>query len=320
MPRSLRYLKALADPTRLRLARVLARHELAVSEVVRVLGMGQSRISRHLTILAQGGVVESRREGLWVYYRAAADGFWQALLGALEALDEGDGEARAATERDAAGAAAVVKERAVTVRRFFDARAGEWDTLERELLGRFDLEGVVSRLINGISPRPAVAVDVGCGTGALLQALASCAVMTIGVDSSSRMLERARDRFGARLGVELRLGEAEHLPLGDGEADLALMSMSLHHLAEPEAGLREVARVLSPGGTLVLVELERHDREELRAAHGDRWLGFERAALDDMAGRSGLTRVGGESHELPGGLRLAMHLYGRNGGKSDGHR
>jgi SAM-dependent methyltransferase len=317
----LAFLKALADPVRFRLAGVLSRHELSVNEIVGILDMGQSRVSRHLTILAQSGIAQSRREGLSVYYRVSPDGPARSLLEALEGLAVADPAARETAEADLRRATEVVRERGARTRRFFDTRAGEWDRLARDLLGDLDLGAVVVELLDRLPVRPAVAVDIGCGTGALMESLAPRVDRTIGVDSSPRMLERARRRFEGRDSVELRLGEAEHLPLGDGEADLALMSMTLHHLAEPRAGLGEVARVTRPGGAFILVELEGHRREELREEQADRWLGFDRDEVRDMARAAGLTLEEQRSVELPKGLRLGTYLFAlTNGGERDGQR
>jgi SAM-dependent methyltransferase len=315
-------LKALADPTRLRLVSVLGRHELAVSEILRVLDMGQSRVSRHLTILAHAGLLASRRDGLWVYYRAESQGDVRPLLDVVESLKAADPEEAATADADARRAELVVAERTATTRRFFDDRAGEWESLARDVLGELDLAASVGEVLDGLRPRPEVAVDVGCGTGTLLEAIAPRAGRTIGVDSSPRMLERARRRFDGREGVELRLGEAEHLPLRDGEAGLVVVSMTLHHLAEPAAGLAEIARTTARGGRLLLVELERHDREDLRDAHGDRWLGFDRAALIDLARGAGFTLETDHAHELPRGLVLGMYLFRKttDGGKRNGQR
>ena len=320
MSKSLRYLKALADPTRLRLVRVLSQVELSVNEIVRLLDMGQSRVSRHLAILAQGGLLESRREGLWVYYRATPESPARPLLDALEALEWADPGARETAKADLKRAKAALVERGSRTRQFFDARAGEWDRLSLELLGGFDLAAFLAMIVDDLAVNPGVAVDIGCGTGALLGLLADRSRRAIGVDSSPRMLDRAGRRFGARSAVELRLGEAEHLPLRDGEVDLALMSLALHHLAEPRAGLAEVARVCGRDGVFVLVELGPHDHEELREAQGDRWLGFEPRALGVMAGAAGFVMERKRRHELPSGLRLWIYVFRKNGngGKRNG--
>lgn len=292
-----------------------------MNEIVRLLDMGQSRVSRHLTILAQSGLAQSRREGLSVYYKVRPEGAVATILESLRELVDSDPEARSTADRDLSHAALAVQERGARSRQFFDARAGEWDRLAREVLGEVDVGSLVVDLMGHLRARPAVAVDIGCGTGALLDALCTRADRVIGVDSSPRMLERARRRFDGDRGVDLRLGEAEHLPLGDGEADLAVMSMTLHHLAEPEAGLREVSRVTGTAGAFVLAELTGHDREDLREEHGDRWLGFDREAVLAMAGQTGFTIVEERSQELPRGLRLGLYLFLKTtGGKKNGQR
>jgi ArsR family transcriptional regulator len=233
-----------------------------------------------------------------------------------------DREDLATTMRDLERAQSVVQERSATTRSFFDARAAEWDRLSREVLGDLDLPAQVGAILGLLRSRPESAVDIGCGTGTLLEVLAATAARSIGVDSSPRMLERARRRFEGRPEVEVRLGEAEHLPLGDGEAQLVLMSMTLHHLAEPEAGLREVARVTTRGGSLLIVELAPHDLEDLRDAQGDRWLGFDRGELLALARGAGYELAEERSFDLPRGLGLATYLFRKtmNGGARNGQR
>lgn len=272
MSDALKYFKALSDETRLRLMHILARHEVSVNELVAILEMGQSRVSRHLKILAEAGLARFRRDGLWVFY-AAADGgeglaFWKAVAPFCAGGPVQDGDLRMASQ--------IIEERTRTTRQFFNAIAEHWDTLSREVLGAFDLPAAVAAAV----PVPcAVAVDLGCGTGTVLETLREKAALVIGVDGSPRMLELSRRRFADDTTLSLRIGELDHLPLSDGEADFACINMVLHHLSEPATALREIRRVLRPGGVLFVADFDRHQDERMRNEYGDRWLGFAEADL-----------------------------------------
>ncbi len=292
-------LRALADETRLRLYNILCRQELNVNEIVRVLAMGQSRISRHLKILTEGGLLHSRRDGLWVYYSASEEGELQSLGSAVRRLIEGESTAR----DDLARTREIVQERSRRTRQFFDTIAGSWEKLKREIFGEFDLN---AELI-GFIGRCGTAVDVGCGTGDLLELLQEKADRSIGVDSSPGMLEQARKRFERRNHIELRLGEVEHLPLRDGEADLAVMNMVLHHISEPQRALREVGRILTPGDTFIIAELDKHGLDSMREAFGDRWLGFERGIMRGWLENEGFALTQEKEFELNRRLKLIVY-------------
>ena len=153
------------------------------------------------------------------------------------------------------------------------------------MLGDLDLSGLVA---GALPPCQAVA-DLGCGTGALLARLRERAELAIGVDNSARMLDMAGTRLAGQAGVSLRLGELTHLPLRDGEVQAAVLSMVLHHLPEPDAALAEAARVIAPGGTLVVAELDSHEAEDMREIHGDYRLGFSVPDLTALVAGAGFT-------------------------------
>jgi len=278
--------KALADPCRLRLAAVLLRGEFTVQELTRIMGMGQSRISRHLKILTEAGVLSVKRQGTWSYYRA---GEANAFFGAIRPAFELELEQLPERHDDLAALAAVLDERRKKSLEFFDRHARQWDTLARTLLPIPDyLESLL-----GLVPAVATLLEIGVGTGALLPLLSTRAGEVIGVDHSPAMLEEARRRLAAagESHVELRLGEMTHLPLMDGGAGCVVANMVLHHAADPLAVLKEMVRVLEPGGSVVLADLARHEREWAREQLADQWLGFEEEELRAWCKSAGLEKI-----------------------------
>lgn len=275
-------LKALSDPSRLRLVAVLARGEFTVQELTAVLGMGQSRISRHLKILMDAGILAVQRQGTWAYYRLEGDNrFFAAIRPALEDHLEELPE-RAA---DLGGLARVMEARRRRSQEFFDRHARQWDALAREVLSTAEY---LDRLLESIPPCETL-LEVGLGTGGLLAHLSERANRVIGVDHSPAMIEEARGRVAAEglVGVELRLGEMSHLPLPDGECDVALLNMVLHHAARPVEVLKELHRVLSGRGTLLIADLVAHRRDWVRERLADQWLGFEAAELSNWLASAG---------------------------------
>lgn len=291
----LAWFKALADETRLRLVRILSRQELAVAEIVAVLGMGQSRVSRHLGILVGCGLLASRRDGAWTFYRAATTGpaadFLERVAPCLE---------QGGPPEDFTAVEAVLRERRSETRRLFNAIAPDWGRLRREILGECD----PAALVREVMPQVGTAVDLGCGPGDLLPSLAERAAAVIGVDSSPSMLALA-ERRSAGLAVSVRMGELEHLPMADGEADFAVLCLSLHHLADPQAALAEARRVLTPQGRLVIIDFTPHGDETMRRRFGDRWLGFSREQLSAWLDRSGFTLTDWSAYPVNKGLVAA---------------
>ncbi|WP_136514145.1 ArsR/SmtB family transcription factor [Geomonas edaphica] len=279
--------KALADPCRLRLVGVLLNAELTVQELTQIMGMGQSRISRHLKILAEAGVLAVKRQGTWSYYRAGdANPFFCAIRPEFERELEQLPERR----EDLAAVAQALEARRKRSQEFFDRHAAQWDQLSRTLLPVPEYQ---KSLLDKV-PEAAVLLEIGVGTGVLLAELARRAGRVIGVDHSPAMLEEARRRL-AKVGVqgaELRLGDMNHLPLADGGAGCVVANMVLHHAARPETVLAEIARVLAPQGTLLVADLARHEQEWAREQLADQWLGFEDGELKGWlkgAGFSGIT-------------------------------
>jgi len=265
----LNLLKSLADPCRLRLVAVLLRGEFTVQELTRMFGMGQSRISRHLKILTEAGILTVKRQGTWSYYRVGEkNSLFNALLPALEqGLEQ-----LPHRENDLASLAQILEERRRRSLEFFDRHARQWDDLCRSLLPVSEyLDTLLAAVPAGIT-----VLEVGVGTGGLLTELEDKNRTVIGVDHSPAMLEEARRRLLASglSGIELRLGEMTHLPLPNESVGCVVANMVLHHAPDPAAVLGEIRRVLTPGGLLLLADLARHEREWVREQLADQWLGF----------------------------------------------
>jgi len=275
-------LKSLSDPCRLRLVAILLHSELTVQELTCILRMGQSRISRHLKILSDAGVLTVKRQGTWSYYRVG-DGnkFFCAIRPAFEReldnLPERSG--------DLAALALILEQRRRRSQEFFDQHARQWDELARTLL---PVPDYLPRLLE-LVPASVTLLEIGFGTGKLLTELAQRAERVIGVDHAPAMLEEARRRLESEgvTGIELRLGEMTHLPLSDASVACVVANMVLHHAAEPVAVLTEIRRVLKTGGLLILADLARHERESAREQLADQWLGFEEAELSGWLNTSG---------------------------------
>jgi ArsR family transcriptional regulator len=275
-------IKALADPSRLRLVAVLTRGEFTVQELTAILGMGQSRISRHLKILTDAGILAVQRQGTWAYYRLAGGNlFFTAIRPALEERLSELPERPA----DLEGIGRVMEARRKRSQEFFDRHARQWDSLAREVLSTADY---LDRLLESV-PSCATILEVGLGTGGLLAKLRERAEWVIGVDHSPAMIEEAWRRVAAEglSGVDLRLGEMSHLPLPDGECDMALLNMVLHHAARPLEVLNELNRVLSSRGSLLIADLVAHRSDWVRESLADQWLGFEADELSSWLAAAG---------------------------------
>lgn len=291
--------KALSDETRLRLIQVLGKYELNVNELTALLGMGQSRVSRHLKILAESGLLTARRDGLWVFYSHArgteAADLWRALTAFINPEEEPfAGDLRLARK--------ILDERDVDTRHLFNNLAEDWDRINREIMGDFDLTAALLNLM----PECDTAVDLGCGTGVVMAGLKRKAGRLIGVDGSPRMLELARRRFAGDETVSLRIGELDHLPLADGEAQFACLNMVLHHLSHPDAALREIHRILAPGAWLVVTDFDKHEMEAMRTEYGDRWLGFSPDEIKTILNRTGFEAEDPLSIPVHRGLRVLL--------------
>lgn len=292
-------LKALADPVRLRLVALLAHGELTVQELTEILRMGQSRISRHLKILCDAGVLTAKRQGTWGYYRLAGG---NAFFTRMRPLLEEQLAALPGRQDDLEGLTRVLDERRRRTREFFDAHARQWDVLAREVL---PTAAYRSTLLAAV-PEGGCLVEVGVGTGKLLAELRQRAATVIGIDNSAPMLEEAGRQvlLEGLTEIDLRLGDMAHLPVPDRGADTAVLNMVLHHAPQPLTVLAEVRRILRPDGTLLIADFCRHEAEWARERLADQWLGFEVPELTAWLRQAGFhpepaQMVVGRGLELP---------------------
>lgn len=282
--------KTLADPTRVRILRLLEQHELIVGELMDILGMAQSRVSRHLAILREAGVLSDRREGTFVAYRLVLpeDGPWRDAWELARASLAGD----PTSDRDDTllrRALARRKAKSTSGRSFFDAVGPEWDAL-RTVFGDDLLRARAMAAL--VTPKLRVA-DIGTGTGILALELARLGLDVVAIDRSEGMLEAAREKWrttgsDASGQVEFRSGDAHALPLEDESVDAAFAHMVLHSLEEPDRAIAEMARILRPGGKLILADFLSHEHLWMREELGLLWLGFEPAELRAWLDAAGL--------------------------------
>jgi SAM-dependent methyltransferase len=263
------HMSALSDPTRCRMLLLLEKHELTVSELCAVLQMPQSSVSRHLKTLADDDWVMSRRDGTSRFYSMPVD---ELDLGArqLWPIIREQVAATTAAGQDERRLRGVLTRRRAKSQEFFARAAGDWDGLREGLFGDTFYLWAVLGLID-----PALVVgDLGCGTGQLAGTIAPYVRRVIAVDGSTDMLDAARRRLAEAGNVELRQGELESLPLADSELNAAMLSLVLHYSPDPQRALHEVARVVQPGGRVLVVDMQPHEREEYQQQMGHVWLGF----------------------------------------------
>ena len=277
-------LTALADSTRSRMLLLLERNELTVSELCGVLQLPQSTVSRHLKTLADW--VSSRRDGTSRYYTLALDErgpstrrLWSLLREHVSATPGADQDARRLK--------GILSRRQSKSQEFFESAAGQWDKLREELFGGASHLQALPALVDDRW----VVGDLGCGTGQVAAALAPFVARVIAVDRSGDMLQAARRRVRDAGNVEVRRGDLEALPIADGELDAATLLLVLHHIPDPAAVLVEAARVLRPGGRLVISDMLPHDHEEYRQQMGHVWLGFSDEQLRRLVAGAGLERI-----------------------------
>jgi ubiquinone/menaquinone biosynthesis C-methylase UbiE len=297
-------LKAIAETTRIRILFVLSHGELNVSELTYILGQSQPRVSRHLKLMAEAGLLTRHKEGNWVLFRLRDEGLGGALARSLvDMLPGGD----ALLVGDMARLDEVRRQREEKAQTYFSANAARWSQLRSLHVDEANVEQAMRRMVG---PEPfQTLVDLGTGTGRILDVFSSAAKMRYGIDASRDMLAMARanlERTDTK-SVQLRQADIYALPLADGLADLVTIHQVLHFLDEPQRALLEARRILKADGKLLIVDFAPHDLEELRDQHAHRRLGISAEQMAGWMARAGLVL---DKHEVldPPWLKSAKGL------------
>lgn len=296
--------RALADPTRLRILALLRSMDLSVGELAQVLGQSQPRVSRHVKILCDAGLAERRKEGSWVFVMPGKADLIAPVVAALDAW--GQLEADHWAVADVARLAAVRADRAAAAQAWFAEHAGEWDAIRSMHVAEEQIEAAMKVALG--EGEIAQLIDIGTGTGRMLELFAGQAENALGIDRSSEMLRLARVKLAERglTHAELRQADLYALPLGDEQADAAILHHVLHFAQQPGAAIREAARVLMPGGRLLIVDFAPHEHEDLRALYAHVRLGFSDEQLLGWFDAAGLLPVRTETLE---GGELTVKLW-----------
>lgn len=303
-------LEALGEPTRLRLAALLAEAELTVTELTTILGQSQPRVSRHLKLMVDAGLVERHREGAWAFFRLQDSGVENAgsaqlVKETLAAIDPTDDILSADKNR----LVQVRAERARTADHYFSQHARDWDRLRALHVAEADVE---TALLAAIGDGPFMAaLDLGTGTGRMLEILAGRATRAVGVDSSPAMLSVARanlERAGLK-NAQVRHGDIYALPVERDAYDIVIIHQVLHYLDDPARAIREACRTLRPGGRLFVVDFAPHDQEFLRAEHAHRRLGFTSQEICDALADAGLERPTSNTVKADHDTKLTVTIW-----------
>lgn len=288
-------LRAIAEPTRLRILWLCARGELSVTELVQILGQSQPRISRHLKLLTEAGLLERFREGSWVFHRVAREGLGAAVAKQLlDLLNNDDPD----ITMDAARLADVKEERAKIAADYFSANAADWDRIRSLHIDDQDVERALSELFPATGVKDLL--DIGTGTGRMLELFADRIESGHGIDLSRDMLAVARanlEHAGVRH-CSVRQGDLYQLPYPPQSFDVVTIHQVLHFMDEPGRAINEATRVLRPGGVLLLVDFAPHTREEFRTDYSHRRLGFSDAEVAAWFKAAGLNIQ--KTKHLPG--------------------
>ncbi len=286
MTKILEIFAALADPTRLRIVSLLRAMELSVGEIAQALGQSQPRVSRHVKILADAGIAERRKEGSWVFLGLGEAKRIAPLLAAIDAWTAEYGEDHWVVA-DNARLAAIRADRASAAEEYFNAHAAEWDAMRSLHVAESEVEAAVRAALAGRNIGRLV--DIGTGTGRMIELFGAQAESAIGVDRSPEMLRLARAKLAATSSpADLRQGDMYTLPLASASADVVILHQVLHYAQQPNAAIAEAARLLAPGGRLLVVDFGPHEKEELRSKHAHARLGFADEQIANWFAAAGL--------------------------------
>lgn len=297
--------RALGDPTRLRVIHLLRAMELAVGEIAQVVGQSQPRVSRHVRILAEAGLVERRKEGNWVFLRLSRDEAVAPFMQLFDRLQPSDAE-RLWQAADLARLAAVRADRARAAESYFAERAEEWDAIRSLHVPEAEVETAMRSLLTG-EPIGHL-LDIGTGTGRMIELFGGEARAVIALDRSPDMLRLARAKLPQDAGDKyaLLLGDFLDLPLDAASVDTVLLHQVLHYAQDPEAVIAEAARVAGSEGRVLIADFAPHEREELRTRDQHARLGFSNEQIEGWFAQAGLALDRVET--LPG-QELTVQLW-----------
>lgn len=305
--------RALGDPTRLRVVHLLREMELAVGEIAVVVGQSQPRVSRHIRILVDSGLVERRREGSWVFLTLRQDETERALGRLLDVAPRDPAELLW-IEADRARLAAIRAERARAAEDYFATHAEHWDAIRSLHAPEAEVEQAMAAMLAD-TPLGAL-LDIGTGTGRMATLFADKASQVMAVDRSPDMLRLARAKTPETLAEKVRfqIGDFYDLPVDDASVDTALLHQVLHYAQEPERVIADVARVLAEDGRLLIADFAAHEREELRQLNAHARLGFSDAQIESWYRAAGIDLI--ETRALEGGeLTVKLWLGRRRGAR-----
>ncbi len=285
MEKLLTELRAVAESTRLRLLALLGESELTVTELTQILGQSQPRISRHLKLMCEAGLIERFREGTWAFYRLSEE----AEIGLAGRIMELLADTNGTLALDRQRLEAVKKARAEAAARYFRENARDWDRIRSLHVAESQVEAAILDMLG--DDEVGEVLDIGTGTGRMLELLASRARRGVGIDLSREMLAVARSNLEQKglANCQVRQGDMYNLALPNESVDVVTVHQVLHYADDPAAAVAEAARVLRPGGRLMIVDFAPHDLEFLRSEHAHRRLGFTNAEVNRWCRAAGLS-------------------------------
>ena len=285
----LKWLKLLADPTRVRILRILRKEKLSVAEIQNVLGMGQSRISSHLSQLKSSGLLKDERFGKNIFYEIIEphEVEREALNRIFAVIDSASKEIPECFE-DSEALKLALEKRSDKARAYFDELAGNFG--QKYVPGR-SWKSLAEMLLQIMDP--GIVADLGSGEGTLTQLLAQRATKVIAIDSSNKMISYASkiSQENGYNNIEYRLGDIESPPINDGTVNLTILSQALHHTTKPQIAIDEAFRITAPGGRVVILDLLRHDFEQAHELYADVWLGFTEIELIEYLKNAGFISI-----------------------------
>lgn len=320
MEKLLAGLRAVGERTRLRILFLLTNGELTVKELTQILNQSQPRVSRHVKLMAEAGIIERYREGAWVFLRLVDDGPSGAIAKFIAGMHPGEDET---VRNDLQRLERIRDNRTRRAARYFDQNAEQWDRIRSLHVAEIEVENAMQRLVGSLEIEQLL--DIGTGTGRVLELFAPGAERAAGLDASHEMLAIARQRM-AEAGLrhaQVRHGDLYQLPFQAGTVDLVTIHQVLHFLDDPASALAEAARVLKPGGRMLIVDFAPHEQEFLREEQEHRYLGIKHEQMRRWSAAAGLELTHHESllpePDIKGGLTVSLWMAVRPGSASVHH-